>query len=710
MSESTQHVEALIERGLTLYENGDIDSAVLAWEQALALEPANGRANGYVDYVRLHYEVLSGAPVEEAAADEPFGISTTSQPAYRIALAPFGASPLKVGLASVEDGIDEGWFLEAEGLAGSAQDMPLVNGAAFTGDDTLAGAEVSARIALSAGQSAHDDEVDEVDDDEDVTYSGLQLAAPGTQHEPGPEYADAPLTKLDVAGPDSLAVLDELDFGITAQRTLAPLPSEPAGFEPGSTQASGEIDNPLSTNPFAQFDYSTAPFESVITAAAEADQPPGVLDVGVLEFDADEPASDSYSASYAQDLDASFGIMAPAMPGPDSAVGADDSDLELTIRSEVPRAPAIVMPGAGLEASAESSGDFESEGTGVLQRDNGFVAARARRASNAPQLKMTLRTPTSLAEIDLDDVEEANSGLYEEPVAAITARAQSRLTSQLSGLAQGPLPARVDPVAPVVDILAVTAVANGRGRTRSDLFPVKVDALIPPAAARTEDLSQRALLAIAAFEPDDDAPPELVIESLEPSADDSRYDLANPDDEFEVSGPVDQTVNLTRAATEFEAVLPFDPVAAGAAALLLELDATGRVDETNDDFVRRRITGLLALAAQARSDGELERMVTAIELALSQDPASALGQKLVHRHRDAILAGLQQYLGDMNHYPRLAKPMNELGGMQIGPRAAFLVSRIDGGITYDELLDVSGMPRMEALRYLCQMVMRGVLA
>ena len=64
------------------------------------------------------------------------------------------------------------------------------------------------------------------------------------------------------------------------------------------------------------------------------------------------------------------------------------------------------------------------------------------------------------------------------------------------------------------------------------------------------------------------------------------------------------------------------------------------------------------------------------------------------------------FLGDFG----LAKPMNELGGMQIGPRAAFLVSRIDGGITYDELLDVSGMPRMEALRYLCQMVMRGVLA
>ena len=695
MSESTPQVEALIERGLTLYENGEIDNAVLAWEQALQLEPANGRANGYVDYVRLHYEVLSGAPVDEAAADEPFGISTTSQPAYRIAIAPFGASPPKVGLPNVEDGIDEGWFLEAEGLAGAAPVAAAVNADAFASDNAIAGA------ALAAGDESADD---------DVTYSGLQLAAPGTLHQPSLDTAVAPTTRLDVAAPDSLAVLDELDFGITAQRTLAQLPAEPAGFEPGSTQASGEIDNPLLANPFAHVDYSTAPFESVITVAAEADQPPVVLDLEVLEYDADEPASDSYSASYAEDLDASFGIIAPAMAGPDAPVAADDSDFEMTLRSEVPRAPAIVVPWSGAESSAESTGDFESEGTGVLQRDNGFVSTRARRGSNAPQLKMTLRTPTSLAEIDLDDVDEAGSGLYEEPVVAVTARAPSRPTSQLSGLAQGPIPARLAPVAPVVYIPAAPVIGTGRGRTRSDLFPVKVDALIPPGAARTEDLSQRALLAIAQFETDAGSPPELVIESLEPSANDSRYDLANPDDEFESSRPDGQTVNLTRAETEYESVLPFDPIAAGAAAMLHELDATVRVDESHDDFVRRRITGLLAIAAQARSDGELERTVTAIELALSQDPASALGQKLVHRHRDAILAGLQHYLGDMNHCPRLAKPMSELSGMQIGPRAAFLVSRIDGGITYDELLDVSGMPRMEALRYLCQMVMRGVVA
>ena len=45
----------------------------------------------------------------------------------------------------------------------------------------------------------------------------------------------------------------------------------------------------------------------------------------------------------------------------------------------------------------------------------------------------------------------------------------------------------------------------------------------------------------------------------------------------------------------------------------------------------------------------------------------------------------------------------------ISPRAAFLLSRVDGTLSLDEILDVSGMPRLEAYRYLCQLFLRGIL-
>ncbi len=643
MSESSLQVEALIERGLTLYENGEIDNAVSAWEQALHLQPSNSRANGYVDYVRLHYDVLAGASVDEAATalDDPFGVSTSPQSDYRIAIAPFGASPAKVGHTQPDEGIDEGWFLDADGLGRSAQSNGVVRDRS-----------VNPRLQFEAPDLADD----------------LLIA-----------HAASSVSTHQLAATDSLAVLDELDFGITAQRSLVLVP--PAAASVAGESVAGE------------------------SVAGESE---------VLEYEADEPASDSYSAQYADDLDASFGIAPQQVPGHGSSVDDDDRDFEMTLRSEVPQ------PMEGLV-------DFESEGTGVLQRENGFVAAQSRKRSNAPQFKMSLRTPTSLDEIDLDDVDEAGSGAGAVPAAVpiverpeIAARTPSRPTSQFSGLGHGPIPTHAEPAAPAPALLLPTApvvaamvlpvIATGRGKTRGDLFPVNPSALIPPAAARTEELSQRAMFAVSQAEDNDSELPELVIELLEPTADDAGYDPDSHDDEFTGARPIDQTVNLTRGATEYEPVLPFDPIAAGAAGLLHELDATAPDNEGRDAFVRRRITGLLALAGEARRDGDLERAVAAIELALTQDPESALGQKLVQRHREEIVTSLQQYLGDMNHNPRLAKPMNELGGMQIGPRAAFLVSRIDGGITYDELLDVSGMPRMEALRYLCQMVMRGVVA
>lgn len=45
----------------------------------------------------------------------------------------------------------------------------------------------------------------------------------------------------------------------------------------------------------------------------------------------------------------------------------------------------------------------------------------------------------------------------------------------------------------------------------------------------------------------------------------------------------------------------------------------------------------------------------------------------------------------------------------LDPRTAFLLSRIDGTMSVDELLEISGMPRLEALRLLAQLLRQGVV-
>ncbi len=164
-----------------------------------------------------------------------------------------------------------------------------------------------------------------------------------------------------------------------------------------------------------------------------------------------------------------------------------------------------------------------------------------------------------------------------------------------------------------------------------------------------------------------------------------------------------------REGTRHDIVLPFDPIAAQAAQILDDVDANATPGESHEETTRRRITRLLELAGDWSEAGQLDKAVSAVDLALSEDPNSALGQKLITRNKDLVMSLFQSYLGNLDRMPQLARPLHELSSAPISPRAAFLLSRIDGTLSIDELLDVSGMPRLEAYRYLCQLFLRGIL-
>ena len=177
-----------------------------------------------------------------------------------------------------------------------------------------------------------------------------------------------------------------------------------------------------------------------------------------------------------------------------------------------------------------------------------------------------------------------------------------------------------------------------------------------------------------------------------------------------VSAPTrDLGLRDVAAATQSVNEGTFDPIDARSAEIMEEVDTGAPRDEAKEDQTRRRITTLFDKAARWSGDGDLERAVAAVELALSEEPSSALAQKLIHRNRDTIMNVFQAYLGDLERTPSLARPLHELANAPISPRAAFLLSRIDGLISIDEILDVCGMPRLEAYRYLCQLFLRGIL-
>ncbi len=208
---------------------------------------------------------------------------------------------------------------------------------------------------------------------------------------------------------------------------------------------------------------------------------------------------------------------------------------------------------------------------------------------------------------------------------------------------------------------------------------------------------------------DDDDAPEREVDTA-----DRKLSAPRPGDDF--SAPTERlrpAPQLTRAETEAPGRAP--TIDSGgvtdvlAVQLFEALEASAPTDEPAGERTRRRVTWLIDRATTASADGDHATAVVALDLALREEPESAVTQKLLHRHQPAILDVYQRYVGDIGTRPQLSLPMHQLAGERLETRAAFLLSRIDGTLTFEEILDVSGMQRLEAFRHLSLLLLRGIL-
>jgi hypothetical protein len=140
-----------------------------------------------------------------------------------------------------------------------------------------------------------------------------------------------------------------------------------------------------------------------------------------------------------------------------------------------------------------------------------------------------------------------------------------------------------------------------------------------------------------------------------------------------------------------------------------DVDAGIPADEPPDGRTRRRVGALIERAEREFAAGHFPIAVAALDLALDEKPESAIAQKIVHRHRDLLLRIYESYIGDDTATPLVALPAHEIALQALDSRAAFLLSRIDGMLTFEEILDVAGMSRLEAYRHLCRLLLRGIL-
>lgn len=106
---------------------------------------------------------------------------------------------------------------------------------------------------------------------------------------------------------------------------------------------------------------------------------------------------------------------------------------------------------------------------------------------------------------------------------------------------------------------------------------------------------------------------------------------------------------------------------------------------------------------------DLSGTLRAAELLLGRDPDNTRAAQCAADCRDRLIALYTSKLGRTDAIAVVALSDQELRWLGLDHRSGFLLSRIDGFSTVEELLDICGMPRLEALRTLADLLERGAI-
>jgi serine/threonine protein kinase len=123
------------------------------------------------------------------------------------------------------------------------------------------------------------------------------------------------------------------------------------------------------------------------------------------------------------------------------------------------------------------------------------------------------------------------------------------------------------------------------------------------------------------------------------------------------------------------------------------------------------MTQALARAREAFGLSEMDLAVSYIERALQLAPKlGALGATLLDAENALVVAVLQTRLGSLEGRLVVRRVPPGPSSLNISPEQAFLLSRLEGYGSVEEVLDLSPLPRRETLRQLVSMLQKGVLA
>lgn len=670
-------VEVLVERGLEKYGRGDLLGALCEWEHAVSLDAGASRAREYIEYVRANFDLLEhqfNAARDAAERSRAEGVPMPEIPeevsgAYDlIELQKPQPTPVRPAPAHFSN-IDTGWDLLEIAAPLPPPPAPETSSPRATlplGDTPL----IPPREPARGPPTKQSVSAPTLEEDLEAVAAGLdEVVAKGILPR------DKPMT---------------VEVGVDDMLTPEPglLPDEPDGAAAAAAQNGEPGAGETPTGATLEL-VADEPPDEVTVPGGEA--PPPLPDRPAFHADALQLLQSSPPVRTIHPRGPGEGTHPGELPAPPGAAAPPDLDLDLS--------------GLGGLDSSVADDRASSELSGEIT-----LASLAR--------GMTQPSP---------DTARALGHPGEDTGEATTPAGRRHALDLLEDMGTS------ERIAPAL-VAAFSEDAEGGTQERSARSSFSEE--LPTAERRALGIDQLPSSAPADASREEDFP-ELEFggdsDFADPKTSERPPFRAEPTAERPAGPPnviVDEGLYSKPAAGSAETTLGADYTEGEAfgAALAADVEASDDAAATQpsadeessrtqdllgdvgDPRVRARVNELVSLAREAAERGDFHSAVEAAEAAAAEDPDGKVAPVILHRHRDLLFRIYEGQLGDLTQVPYVAVPLHEMTAQDpLDHRTGFLLSRIDGTLTFEDILDVAGMPRMEAYKILSSLLRKGFI-
>jgi hypothetical protein len=108
--------------------------------------------------------------------------------------------------------------------------------------------------------------------------------------------------------------------------------------------------------------------------------------------------------------------------------------------------------------------------------------------------------------------------------------------------------------------------------------------------------------------------------------------------------------------------------------------------------------------------GDYTGALDVAEKILEQDPNDQEALRMANDCRSTLEKMYTSKIGPLTRVPTVMVPSGELRWLSIDHRAGFVLSNIDGVSSLEMIIDVSGMPTLDALRILCELAQQRIIS